>query len=234
MSELVASLAHEINQPLGAILSNLSGIARLLSNKKSDPAIALEAVNNAIEDTRRAGEIIRRVRLMFTGHQERKTAINIAALVSEVLRLVASEAALRQIGMKIEVSPTVRQVIGDRIQVQQCVLNLLMNAFDAIAEARSDRREVTIRIAPYEAAWIGVSVSDNGAGIDPSVADRLFEPFVTTKSNGMGLGLLVTRSIIESHGGKIWSIRNPDSGTTFTFTLPEARRKKTVRAKHAP
>jgi signal transduction histidine kinase len=232
MSELVASLAHEINQPLGAILSNLGGIARLLSNKNSEPAMALGAVKNAIEDTKRASEIIRRVRLMFTGHSERKTAVHIGTLAAEVVQLIASEAALRQIAVKVDVAPAVRQIVGDRIQVQQCVLNLLVNAFDAIAEAKSERREVTITVAPYEAAWIRVSVSDSGGGIDQSVADRLFEPFVTTKRNGMGLGLLVTRSIVENHGGKIWLTPNTDGGTTFTFTLPEANRKKTGRSKH--
>lgn len=226
MSELVASLAHEINQPLGAILSNLGGLARLLSQKDPEPAIALAAVNNAIEDTKRTGEIIRRVRSMFKGDAEHKTVIGIGALVSEVVKFIAGEAALREILVRIEVSPSLPRVIGDHIQLQQCVLNLLLNAFDAIEEAKPDRRGVTIKVTPEKAGWIAVSVCDTGAGIDPAVATRLFEPFVTTKSKGMGLGLLVTRSIVENHGGRIWSTPNPDRGTTFSFTLPVAERKR--------
>lgn len=233
MSELVGSLAHEINQPLGAILSNLGALRRLLSQKNPEPAMALAAVNDAIEDTKRAGEIIRRVRFMFKGDAEHQTPIGIGALVAEVGKLIASEAAVRKILVKIEISPSVQRVIGDRIQLQQCILNLLVNAFDAITEAKSDKREVTIKITPEKTGWIRVSVCDTGAGIDPSVANRLFEPFVTTKSKGMGLGLLVTRSIVENHGGKIWATPNPDRGTTFSFTLPVAERKRAHASKRA-
>jgi signal transduction histidine kinase len=233
MSELVASLSHEINQPLGAILSNLGGLARLLTEGNPEPAMALEAVNNAIEDTKRTAEIVRRIRFMFKNHVEHKTAIDIGALVNEVVKLTAGEAAMRKISVKVEASHSVPRVIGDSIELQQCVLNLLMNAFDAIAQARSDRRGVTIKVAPEKAGWVGVSVSDNGAGVDPAVATRLFEPFVTTKSEGMGLGLLVTRSIVESHGGRIWSTPNPDRGATFTFTLPVAEKKRARASRRA-
>jgi signal transduction histidine kinase len=226
MSELVASLSHEINQPLGAILSNLAGVARLLSQGNPQPAMALEAVNSAIEDTKRTAEIVRRIRFMFKRHVEHRTAVAIGALVGEVVKLTAGEAALRKISVQTEISPSVRRVIGDSIQLHQCVLNLLMNAFDAIAEAKSERRGVIIKVAPEKIGWVGVSVRDSGAGIDPAIASRLFEPFVTTKSEGMGLGLLVTRSIVEGHGGRIWSTPNPDRGTTFTFTLPVAEKKR--------
>ena len=233
MSELVASLSHEINQPLGAILSNLGGLARLLAEGNPKPALALEAVNNAIEDTQRTAEIVRRIRSMFKKHVEHKTAIDIAALVNEVVKLTAGEAAIRKISVQIEASPSVPRVIGDSIELQQCVLNLLMNAFDAIAEAKSDRRGVAIKVAPEKTGWVRVSVSDSGAGIDPAVTKRLFEPFVTTKSEGMGLGLLVTRSIVESHGGRIWSTPNPDRGATFAFTLPVAEKKRASASRRA-
>jgi len=226
MSELVASLSHEINQPLGAILSNLGGLARLLNQGNPLPAIALEAVNGAIEDTKRTAEIVRRIRFMFKRHEEHKTAIAISALAGEVVKLVAGEAAVRRISVQIEVSPSAHRVVGDAIQIQQCMLNLMMNAFDSITEASSDRREVTIRAALEKPGWVAVSVCDSGAGIAPEVASRLFEPFVTTKRDGMGLGLLVTRSIVESHGGRIWAVPNIDCGTTFTFTLPVAYRKR--------
>jgi signal transduction histidine kinase len=226
MSELVASLSHEINQPLGAILSNLGGVARLLTQGNPQPAMALEAVNSAIEDTKRTAEIVRRIRAMFKNQVEHKAAIDIGGLIGEVVKLTAGEASVRKIAMQIEVSPSGQRVIGDSIQLQQCVLNLVMNAFDAITEASSPRRDVAITVAPEKIGWVGVSVCDSGGGIDSAVAKRLFEPFVTTKTEGMGLGLLVTRSIVESHGGRIWASPNPDQGTTFTFTLPVAERKR--------
>ena len=198
----------------------------MLTEGNPQPALALEAVNNAIEDTQRTAEIVRRIRFMFKKHVEHKTTIDIGALVNEVVKLAAGEAAIRKISVQIEVSSSVQRVIGDRIELQQCVLNLIMNAFDAIAEARSERRSVTIKVAPEKTGWVGLSVSDSGAGVDPAVANRLFEPFVTTKSEGMGLGLLVTRSIVESHGGRIWATPNPDRGATFTFTLPVGERKR--------
>jgi signal transduction histidine kinase len=225
MSELVASLSHEINQPLGAILSNLGGVARLLSQGNPQPAMALEAINSAIDDTKRTAEIVRRIRSMFKNQVEHKTAISIRSLIGEVVKLTAGEAAVRKISVQMEVTPSGQRVIGDTIQLQQCLLNLVMNAFDAIADANTDRRGVTVKVAAEKTGWVGVSVCDSGAGIDPAVANRLFEPFVTTKSEGMGLGLLVTRSIVESHGGRIWATPNPDHGTTFTFTLPVAERK---------
>jgi signal transduction histidine kinase len=226
MSGLVAPLVHEINQPLGAILSNLGGVTRLLSQKNPEPAMALAAVGDAIEDTKRTAEIIRRVRFLFKGHSERKIAISIGELVTEVMKLIANEAALRKVLIRVEISPSVRKVVGDRVQLQQCVLNLLINAFDAIREAKPDQGEIAITIAREDHSWAKITVSDNGAGIAPSVANRLFEPFVTTKSEGMGLGLLVTRSIVEHHGGRIWTVPNPGGGTTFAFTLLITKGKK--------
>jgi signal transduction histidine kinase len=226
MSELVASLAHEINQPLGAILSNLGGVARLLSQGNPQPAMALEAVNSAIEDTKRTAEIVRRIRSMFKHQVEHKAAIGIGAVITEVVKLTAGEASVRRIAVQVDVSPSGQRVIGDSIQLQQCVLNLVMNAFDAITDAKVDRRDVVIKVESAKTGWVEVSVCDSGAGIDPAVAKRLFEPFVTTKIDGMGLGLLVTRSIVETHGGRIWATPNPDQGTTFTFTLPVAEKKR--------
>jgi signal transduction histidine kinase len=234
MSELVASLAHEINQPLGAILSNLGGVTRLLSQKNPEPAMALAAVSDAIEDTKRTAEIIRRVRFLFKEHAENKIAIEIGELITEVVRLIANEAALRNILVLVDISPSIKRIVGDRVQLQQCVLNLIINAFDAIREANSNRREVTIMAGPEQAGWVRISVSDTGAGIAPSVANRLFEPFVTSKREGMGLGLLVTRSIVEHHGGRIWAAPNSDCGTTLAFTLPVAQRKRASASERGP
>lgn len=224
MIELVASISHEINQPLSAILSNLGGVAHLLSQKSPDVRTASVAIKNAVADTKRAAEIIRRVRATLKAHPEHKTAISVGVLVTGVIKLLRGEAAMRQISLRIEICPPAQRVLGDRTQLQQCLMNLLLNAFDAITDTDPDRRVVTIRIVPKEPGWISVSVCDTGNGIDPSVAPRLFEPFVTTKIEGLGLGLLVTRSIVGNHGGKIWSNPNRGGGTTFTFTLPAAQK----------
>jgi signal transduction histidine kinase len=225
MGELVASLTHELNQPLGAVLSNLSGLARLVSQGNPDPELASRAVSNAIEDAKRAGEIVRRVRAMFKGNGVKKGSIDISALVSEVVGLLGSEAALRKIRVEIQAPPSSLTIFGDRVLLQQCVVNLLMNAFDASANVEGDNRKVTIEVALEKQGWIAVAVTDRGPGVDPSVKERLFEPFVTTKTHGMGLGLLVTRSIVEDHGGKVALKPSAEGGATFTVTLPTAGRK---------
>ncbi len=229
MGELTASIAHELNRPLGAILSNLGGLARLLSQSNPKPVLASTAVRNAIDDTKRAGEIVRRFRSMFKAEETRKEPMDIRQLVIEVVKLAGREAASREISLRLDESNSLLRATGDRIQIQQCVLNLLMNALDAAAQSKLRVREVTIRVArEKDSGWIEVSVSDTGTGVNPSVANRIFEPFVTTKPEGMGLGLLVTRTIVESHGGRIWFTSSPDSGSTFSFTLPIERSGNTL------
>jgi signal transduction histidine kinase len=230
MSELVASLTHEINQPVSAIMSNLAGLARLLSQKSPDSTVALTVVRDATEDAQRTAEIIRRIRSMFKGEAQRKSPILLGPLIGEVMKLISSEAGFRKIEVQVDIPASVPRVMGDPIPLQQCLLNLLINAFDAIDKAKSNQRDVTISVVREDSQWLRISVNDSGAGIDPSVAPRLFQPFVTTKNEGMGLGLVVSRSIVESHGGKIWAAPNPDRGTTFSFTLPIAARSR-VRSK---
>jgi len=220
MGELTASIAHELNRPLGAILSNLEGLARLLSLKNPKIALASTAVRSAIEDTERAGEIVRRFRSMFKDEKINKLPLDIRDLIKDVVALVSREAASREIILRVDQSDALPRAIGDRIQLQQCVLNLLMNAFDAAAQVKMGPRDVLIKVAPANPGWIEVSVSDNGPGLDPSVANRIFEPFATTKPEGMGLGLMVTRSIIEDHGGRIRFSPIAGGGSTFRFTLP--------------
>lgn len=225
MAELIGSLAHELNQPLGAIMSNLGGLARLVSRGNADPALAAQAINNAMEDTRRASEIMRRVRSMFKGNQTEKVALDVGELVKDVVRLVAKEAVERDVVIHVDAQRSIPRVVGDQILLQQCILNLLMNALEASAESKNDHKNVRIDVAREGAGSIAVIVSDNGPGIDQSVAGRLFEPFVTTKGNGLGLGLLVTRSIVEQHGGKISSESNLEGGAAFKFTLPVSHLK---------
>lgn len=224
MGELTASIAHELNRPLSAILCNLEGLARSLSQRNPKLALASTVVRNAIEDTKRAGETVRRFRSMFEGEEIEKVAIDINQLVKDVVALASREAASRAVNLQIDESASLPRAVCDRVQIQQCVLNLIMNALDATAQNTSGPRDVTIKVAREKPGWIQVSVSDTGAGLDPSVADRIFEPFVTTKTGGMGLGLLITRSIVEGHGGRIWFTPDAAGGCTFTFTLPKEQR----------
>jgi signal transduction histidine kinase len=226
MGEFAASIAHELNQPLGAILGNANAIRRMISSERSDPQEAVAALGDIVEDAKRASGIIRRVRALFKDGNSPKTVLEPSAPLAEIEGLLRSEAGVRKVSLRIELAPSLPPIIGDRIQLQQCLLNLVLNAFESIATANSERREVLVSVVQEEAQWVSVSVRDSGCGIDPSVRGRLFEPFVTTKPHGMGMGLLVTRSIVESHGGKISGRSNADVGATFTFTLPTSSRRQ--------
>jgi signal transduction histidine kinase len=230
MAGLIGSLAHELNQPLGAIMSNLGGVARLLSRGNPDPALAATAINNALDDTRRASEIIKRVRAMFKGDNGKAVALDLAALASETVQMIASEASLRGMQVNVEAVPNIPRILGDHVLLKQCILNLLMNAIESLANSQSEIRTIAIQIGLDGSRWVRVEVRDSGSGIHDSVANRLFEPFVTTKKDGMGLGLVVTRSIIEQYDGKI-SV-NADSsgaGASLGFTLPAAEAPRRVR-----
>jgi signal transduction histidine kinase len=170
---------------------------------------------------------------MFRSEVAHKVSIDVPSLLKEVVELVRNEAVARGVAIRIEDSTSPSRVQADRIQIQQCVMNLLMNALDATSETVSGPREITIRVAPENVEWLAVSVSDTGDGIDPAVKTQVFEPFTTTKARGMGLGLLVTRSIVEGHGGRVWFTANQDRGTTFAFTLPIAREERTARRRLA-
>ncbi len=226
MGKLAASIAHELNQPLGAILGNANAARRMISSQKSNLQEAVAALGDIVEDAKRASDIIRRVRALFKDGNSPKAVLELGAPLAEIEGLLRSEAGVRKLSLRIDVAPSLPPVIGDRIQLLQCVLNLVLNAFDSIAAANSQRREVLVRVVQEEAEWVSVSVRDSGHGIDPAVQGRLFKPFVTTKPNGMGMGLLVTRSIVESHGGRISAKSNADVGATFTFMLPTSRKQQ--------
>ena len=172
--------------------------------------------------------------ILIQGTRGRENPDGIGESVNEVVKLIASEAALRKIAVQVKIAPDIKRIVGDRVQLQQCLLNLIINAFDAVRDAKSQEREVAITVAPEKTRWVRISVSDNGSGVSPSVANRLFEPFVTTKREGMGLGLRLTRSIVEHHGGMIWAAQNPDIvALTFAFTLPMARARQSGASKRA-
>lgn len=224
MGELAASIAHELNEPLGAIIGNASAVRRLLSSKKPTSKEVTAALTDIVADGKRANHIIHRVRALFRGDDPEKTVLDPGAVVIDVVNLLQSEALIRKIQMRADIEPSLPLILGDRIQLQQCVMNLLINAFDAAEEASNENREVVVRCVSENNGWLTVSVRDSGRGIDKSVQEKLFDPFISTKPNGMGMGLLVTQSIINSHGGRVRGSSNPDIGSTFAFTIPTIRR----------
>jgi signal transduction histidine kinase len=220
MGELAASIAHEVNQPLAAILANAQAARRLVAAPDTSPDRVTGALNDIVDDAKRAGAVVARVRALFEGDRSHRARLDPAALLAEAESLVRSEASIRKISLQLETTPSLPEVFGDRIQLLQCIINLVINAFDSIASTQNDRRETVLSVNPHQGNWICVSVRDTGAGIDPAVHDRMFDPFVTTKDDGMGMGLLIAQSIVAGHGGKIWASPNSGDGATVSFTLP--------------
>jgi two-component system, LuxR family, sensor kinase FixL len=221
MGEMASALAHELNQPLSAIANYLRGCRRLL--EKGDPADQprlAEALVKAADQAVRAGEVIQRLR-QFVGRGETERRMeNLKALIEEASTLALVGA--RELGVRVNMTfeEGCELALVDRVQIQQVAINLLRNAVDAMRD--SPRRELGVRVAPASGDFIAVEISDTGSGIGEETMPRLFEPFMTTKKEGMGVGLSICRTIVESHGGVIGGRNNPDGGATFTFTLPNA------------
>jgi two-component system sensor kinase FixL len=218
LGEMVSTLAHEINQPLTAIASYLKGCRRLLENSTDQNAPLLrDGVTQADEQALRAGQIIRHLRDFVARGESEHRVENLSKLVQEASALALVGAKEKGIRVEFRLDSHVDPVLADRIQVQQVLLNLIRNAIEAMQ--LSDRRELVIATKPSGGGLVQVSVADSGSGIDAHVARQLFQPFVTTKAHGMGVGLSICRTIVEAHGGKIWLDSNPKGGATFRFTL---------------
>ena len=218
MGELTASLTHQLNQPIAAILMNAEEIQSMLESAEPNLGDLRAAVCDIIQDDLRATETIKGLRNFFRKGEVQKTPLYLREVVAEVVRMLGSDALLRKVSLSFE-APTARlRVAGDRIQLQQAILNLVLNAFDAVSD-RDGLREVSISmdVATDE---VKLAVCDSGNGIDPVTIGHIFEPFFTTKPKGMGMGLAIARSIIKAHGGQISAHRNPDRGSTFEITLP--------------
>ena len=218
MGEMASTLAHELNQPLSAITNYLNGSRRLLGDERGEKSTTIRtALDKASEQAVRAGQIIRRLRDFVSRGESERRVESIAKLVEEASALALVGAKDRGIRVQFKFHPAVDLVLADRVQIQQVLLNLIRNAMDAMEKSPS--RELSVSVSPLEDRYIRVSVADSGTGIAPEIAEQLFQPFVTTKREGMGVGLSISRTIIEAHGGKIWAERGHNGGTIFHFTL---------------
>jgi two-component system sensor kinase FixL len=218
MGEMASTLAHEINQPLSAISNYLKGSQRLLESAPDERSVTMrDALSKASDQAVRAGQIIRRLRDFVSRGESERRVENITKLVEEASALALVGVKDRGIRVTFQFDPSVELVLADRVQIQQVVLNLILNAMDAMAETKA--RDLVVSVMPAGDNLVRVSVADTGLGIAPEIADQLFQPFITTKRHGIGIGLSISRTIVEAHGGRIWAEPNPVGGTIFHFTL---------------
>ena len=222
LSSLTASIAHEVNQPLSGIITNASTCLRMLASDPPDVDGARETARRTIRDGNRATEVIARVRALFTKKEPKAESVDLNAATREVIALSLSDLQLNRIILRSEYAQDLPAVTGDRVQLQQVVLNLLRNASDAMSAVYDHPRELLVRTERDGGNQVRLSVRDAGVGFDPQATDRLFDAFYTTKSNGMGIGLSVSRSIIENHRGRLWAEPNDGPGATFSFSIPAA------------
>jgi two-component system sensor kinase FixL len=222
MGEMAATLAHELNQPLAAIGNYLKGSRRLLENSKDPRAATIQdALGKGADQALRAGQIIRRLRDFVARGESEKRVERVAKLIEEASALALVGARERGVRVQLAIDPAVDKVIVDRVQVQQVLVNLIRNAMDAMQETA--RRELTLTVIPVAGDMVQLSVADTGPGLSKEVSARLFQPFVTTKPHGMGVGLSISRTIVEAHGGALWAEPNEGGGAVFRFTLPSVR-----------
>jgi PAS domain S-box-containing protein len=219
LGELTASIAHEVNQPLGAVVNAAAACLRWLDRATPDLDEARRAVEWITTEANRASEVIRRVRALAKKTDLEKVPVDLNEVGREVIALVRGELISHQVSVRTEFASARSMILGDRVQLQQVIINLVMNGIEAMRSVTDRPRELVIR-SGHDETQVLVSVTDCGVGISAENADRLFNPFFTTKSSGMGMGLSICRSIMEAHGGRLWTTANIPHGATFHFTLP--------------
>jgi C4-dicarboxylate-specific signal transduction histidine kinase len=219
IGELTASLAHEINQPIAAAVTNANTCLRWLTRDHPDVEEARAAAMRIVKDGTRAAEIISRIRLLFKKGIPQQEFVDLNEVIREMVVVLHSEASRYSISVRTEFAEDLPQIMGDRVQLQQVMMNLIMNSIDAMKDM-DGKRELIIKSQRAENEELIVSVSDTGVGVPPQQADQIFNAFFTTKVHGTGMGLRISRSIIESHGGRLWAAGNSPRGASFYFTLP--------------
>ena len=217
--ELTASIAHEINQPLGAILVNAETARSILTSSRPDLDELRDIVDDILQDDRRAGEVIRRTRSLLRKAPFELTKLDLNAVVRETVEFLSALAIGRKVELGSVLTPIVLPIIGDRIQLQQVILNLAVNAIDAMADMPVENRKISIRTSRVE-DFAELSISDSGPGIPAEKLKEIFEPFFTSKAEGMGMGLSIARTIVEAHKGRISAENRPGGGASFRIRLP--------------
>jgi len=220
MGELAAAVAHEVNQPLAAVVTNGEACLRWLDRDVPDLDEARRAVRRIIGEGRRANEVIQRVRAMARNEGSQKVPVDLNDVIDETLPLVRRELSSQRVTLNLELDPGLPLATGDRIQLQQVIMNLLVNGIQAMAGVSDRPRELIVETRRDEENQLLIRVQDSGRGLSPENMHRLFNSFFTTKQEGMGMGLSICRSIIEAHGGRIWASPNAGPGATFQFALP--------------
>jgi NO-binding membrane sensor protein with MHYT domain len=220
LGELTASISHEVNQPISALVTSGQVCLRLLALETPRPDDMRAAVERIVKDANRASEVIQRIRALAKRTDPQMLSLDINDVIREAILLVQREVLSHGVSLRTELAPALPPVLGDRVQLQQVVINLLMNGVEAMEPITDRPREILIRSQQHEAGQVNVAVLDSGIGIDSETAEKLFSAFFTTKPSGMGMGLSISRSIIRAHGGRLWVSPNPDHGAAFQFTVP--------------
>jgi PAS domain S-box-containing protein len=220
MGEVAASIAHEVNQPLAGITTNAEAGVRWLTGDSPNLAEAHEAIRRIIRDAKRARDVISRMRSLFQKAPRTKERLHINEAIEEVVTLTQSEVRKSKVTLRTELGAGLPNVMGDRVQLQQVLVNLILNAIEAMSTVENCQRDVVVRTERGEGDEVRVAVRDSGTGFDPRDVERIFDAFHTTKPGGLGMGLAISRSILEAHGGRLWATPNPDFGATFQFILP--------------
>jgi len=220
MGDLATSLAHEISQPLAAVLYNAQAAQRFLANDTPDLAAVGEALADIIDDDKRAIEVCNRLRSLLRKRPLELRPVNLNQVIHEVVKLLNGEVIRRNVSLVLELNPDLPLVCGDHVQLQQVLWNLMLNGFEAMADLALEHRQMEVRTRQVSPHKVEVAVHDGGVGLDEDKLEQIFEPFYTTKPTGMGMGLAICQSILAAHGGHLWAANNPDRGATFSFTLP--------------
>jgi C4-dicarboxylate-specific signal transduction histidine kinase len=220
MGELAASIAHEVNQPLSAVSANANACRRWLAQQPPNMTEANESLARILRDCQRAGDVIGRIRSLLKKSPPEPTPQNVNELLGEVVALLRDRLDSHQITAVLNLTPGLPAILGDRVQLQQVILNLILNGVEAMSDVHDRQRSLQIATRALPSGEVSVTVSDSGVGVDPTVFEKLFDAFFTTKAEGMGMGLSVSRAIVQRHGGKLWASMNQGPGTTFHVALP--------------